>query len=43
MTTSVRVSHAKRPQTNDQASFVQLVEIDADQKSSKSDNSNDVR
>ncbi|KAK3201487.1 hypothetical protein GRF29_185g1119024 [Pseudopithomyces chartarum] len=43
VTTSVRVSHAKRPQTNDQASFVQLVEIDADQKSSKSDNSNDAR
>jgi hypothetical protein len=40
VTTSVRVSHAKRPQTNDLASFVQLVEIDADQKSAKTSGSN---
>lgn len=36
VTTSVRVSRSMRPQTNDHASFVQLVEIDADQKSSTS-------
>ena len=41
VTTSVHVSHAMRPQINDEASFVQLVEIDADQKSAKSNNSND--
>lgn len=36
VTTSVRVTHARRPQTNDQASFVQLVEIDTDRKSAAS-------
>lgn len=35
--TSFRVSHARKPQTNDdQRSFVQLVEIDADSKSTGS-------
>ncbi|KAF2450403.1 hypothetical protein P171DRAFT_516288 [Karstenula rhodostoma CBS 690.94] len=41
VTTSVRVSHAMRPQINDEASFVQLVEIDGDQKSAKSNRSAD--
>lgn len=43
VTTSVRVSHARRPQTNDHASFVQLVEIDADQKSAKSNRSEETK
>jgi hypothetical protein len=35
--TSFRVSHAKKPQSNDdERSFVQLVEIDGDAKSAKS-------
>jgi hypothetical protein len=31
--TSFRISHARKPQTNDEGSFVQLVEIDRDTKS----------
>lgn len=33
--TSFKVSHSRKPQTNDEGSFVQLVEIDGDAKSAR--------